>query len=51
VSGAKLSVLIAVFFFTSAISGVTGSTSLIAVPVMIARGIEAVSILSIAIEA
>ena len=40
-SGAKLSVLIAVFFFTSVISVVTGSTSLITVPVMIALGIEA----------
>jgi hypothetical protein len=41
VSGAKLSILIAVFFFTSVISVVTGSTSLITVPVMIALGIEA----------
>jgi hypothetical protein len=41
VSGAKLSVLIAMFFFTSVISVVTGSTSLITVPVMIALGIEA----------
>jgi uncharacterized membrane protein YfcA len=41
VSGAKLSTLIAVFFFTSVISVVTGSTSLITVPVMIALGIEA----------
>jgi uncharacterized membrane protein YfcA len=41
VSGAKLSALIAVFFFTSVISVVTGSTSLITVPVMIALGIEA----------
>jgi uncharacterized protein len=41
VSGAKLSVLIVVFFFTSVISVVTGSTSLITVPVMIALGIEA----------
>ncbi len=40
-SGAKLSLLIAVFFFTSVISVVTGSTSLITVPVMIALGIEA----------
>ena len=40
-SGAKLSVLIAVFYFTSVISVVTGSTSLITVPVMIALGIEA----------
>jgi hypothetical protein len=42
VSGAKLSVLIAVFFFTSVISVVTGSTSLITVPVMIALGIDVV---------
>jgi uncharacterized protein len=41
VSVAKLSTLIAVFFFTSVISVVTGSTSLITVPVMIALGIEA----------
>jgi uncharacterized protein len=41
VSGAKVSVLIAVFFLTSVISVVTGSTSLITVPVMIALGIEA----------
>src|ERR1700685_1240114 len=41
VAGAKLSVLIAVFFFTSVISVVTGSTSLITVPIMIALGIEA----------
>jgi uncharacterized membrane protein YfcA len=41
VSGAKLSGLIAVFFFTSVVSVVTGSTSLITVPVMIALGIEA----------
>lgn len=40
-STAKLLVLIAVFFFTSLISVVTGSTSLITVPVMIALGIEA----------
>lgn len=40
-SGAKLTALIAVFFFTSLISVVTGSTSLITVPVMIALGIEA----------
>ena len=40
-SGAKLSTLIAVFFFTSVISVATGSTSLITVPVMIALGIEA----------
>ena len=38
---AKLSTLIAVFFFTSVISVVTGSTSVITVPVMIALGIEA----------
>jgi hypothetical protein len=38
---AKRSLLIAVFFFTSVISVVTGSTSLITVPVMIALGIEA----------
>ena len=41
VSGAKLTALITVFFFTSVISVVTGSTSLITVPVMIALGIEA----------
>ena len=41
VSGTELSLLIAVFFFTSVISVVTGSTSLITVPVMIALGIEA----------
>ena len=41
VSTAKLLVLIAVFFFTSVLSVVTGSTSLITVPVMIALGIEA----------
>jgi diguanylate cyclase (GGDEF)-like protein len=41
VSGAKLFTLVAVFFFTSVISVVTGSTSLITVPVMIALGIEA----------
>jgi len=41
VSAAKLSFLVAVFFFTSVISVVTGSTSLITVPVMIALGIEA----------
>ncbi len=39
-SGAKLTALVAVFFFTSVISVVTGSTSLITVPVMIALGIE-----------
>ena len=37
----KLTILIAVFFFTSVVSVVTGSTSLITVPVMIALGIEA----------
>jgi uncharacterized membrane protein YfcA len=41
VSGPKLFALVAVFFFTSVISVVTGSTSLITVPVMIALGIEA----------
>jgi uncharacterized membrane protein YfcA len=41
VSGARLAVLIGVFFFTCVISVVTGSTSLITVPVMIALGIEA----------
>jgi uncharacterized membrane protein YfcA len=41
VSGTKLFTLSAVFFFTSVISVVTGSTSLITVPVMIALGIEA----------
>jgi uncharacterized membrane protein YfcA len=41
VSGTELSLLIAVFFFTSVISVVTGSTSLVTVPVMIALGIEA----------
>src|ERR1700689_112472 len=40
VSGAKLSVLIAGFFFTSVISVVTGSTSLITGPVMMALGLE-----------
>ena len=40
-SSAKLLTLIAVFFFTSVISVVTGSTSLITVPVMITMGIEA----------
>jgi len=38
---AKLVTLIVVFFFTSVISVVTGSTSLITVPVMIDLGIEA----------
>ncbi len=37
----KLAILIAVFFFTSVVSVVTGSTPLITVPVMIALGIEA----------
>ena len=37
---AKIFILIAVFFFTSLVSVVTGSTSLITVPVMIAVGIE-----------
>jgi len=41
VAGAKLLTLVAVFFLTSVISVVTGSTSLITVPVMIALGIEA----------
>lgn len=36
----KLVILIAVFFFTSVLSVVTGSTSLITVPVMITFGIE-----------
>lgn len=36
----KLFVLISIFFLTSVISVVTGSTSLITVPVMIAMGIE-----------
>jgi uncharacterized protein len=38
---AKLLVLVAVFFLTSVISVITGSTSLITVPVMIAFGMEA----------
>ena len=38
---AKLLILVAVFFFTSILSVVTGSTSLITVPVMISLGIEA----------
>lgn len=37
----KLAVLVVVFFLTALISVVTGSTSLITVPVMIAAGIEA----------
>ena len=40
-SGAKLLTLVVVFFLTSVISVVTGSASLITVPVMIALGIEA----------
>ncbi len=40
-SGTKLLILVAVFFFTSVLSVVTGSTSLITVPVMIGLGIEA----------
>jgi uncharacterized membrane protein YfcA len=38
---AKLLLLVAIFFLTSVISVVTGSTSLITVPVMIALGVEA----------
>jgi uncharacterized protein len=41
VSGVKIFTLVTVFFFTSVISVVTGSTSLITVSVMIALGIEA----------
>ena len=41
VSASKLCILIGVFFLTSVVSVVTGSTSLITVPVMIALGIEA----------
>ena len=41
VSGAKLFTLVIVFFLTSVISVLTGSTSLITVPVMITVGIEA----------
>jgi len=41
VSGAKLFSLVVVFFVTSMVSVVTGSTSLVTVPVMIAFGIEA----------
>jgi uncharacterized membrane protein YfcA len=37
----KLLLLVAIFFLTSVISVVTGSTSLITVPIMIALGIEA----------
>ena len=40
-SGAKLFSLVVVFFVTSMVSVVTGSTSLVTVPVMIAFGIEA----------
>jgi uncharacterized membrane protein YfcA len=40
VAGAKLFALIAVFFVTSVVSVVTGSTSLITVPLMIGLGIE-----------
>jgi uncharacterized membrane protein YfcA len=40
-SGAKFIILIVVFFVTSIVSVVTGSTSLITVPVMIGLGIEA----------
>jgi uncharacterized protein len=40
VPGAKLIVLVFVFFVTSLVSVVTGSTSLITVPVMIGLGIE-----------
>jgi len=41
VAGAKLFALITVFFVTSVVSVVTGSTSLITVPLMIGLGIEA----------
>jgi uncharacterized membrane protein YfcA len=37
----KLALLIAIFFFTSVVSVVTGSTSLITIPAMISLGIEA----------
>jgi len=40
VSASKLAILVAVFFVTSVISVVTGSTSIITVPVMIAVGFE-----------
>jgi uncharacterized protein len=40
VPGAKLITLVLVFFLTSVVSVVTGSTSLITVPVMITMGIE-----------
>jgi uncharacterized protein len=40
VPASKLAILVAVFFLTSVISVVTGSTSLLTVPVMIAVGVE-----------
>ena len=40
-STAKLGLLVAIFFVTSVVSVVTGSTSLITIPVMISFGIEA----------
>jgi len=40
----KLLILIAVFLLTSIVSVVTGSTSLITVPVMIQLGIEALAV-------
>jgi hypothetical protein len=40
VPASKLLILVAIFFFTSVISVVTGSTSLITVPVMIELGID-----------
>jgi uncharacterized protein len=40
VPASKLAILVAVFFLTSLISVVTGSTSLLTVPVMIAVGVE-----------
>ncbi len=40
-STAKLGLLLAIFFVTSVVSVVTGSTSLITIPVMISFGIEA----------
>jgi uncharacterized membrane protein YfcA len=40
VPGSKLVILAVVFFVTSVVSVVTGSTSLITVPVLIAFGIE-----------
>jgi len=40
VPASKLAILVAVFFLTSVISVVTGSTSLITVPVMMAFGVE-----------